>query len=260
VAVCRCERWNCDAFPVAAEELTLWQLSWPRLGRAICAGLGLASRPAETGLFNTRQIGAWSADAVPVLLTIQNDPDELRRVIAELGTRLRHPYILLSPTNRHLTARCVELLADAGAGFFDLESNTRFTAAGTLQAVRAPGELFARFTPEPPETDRSVVERAFALVKALDAECPLREPSAVSTFSHYCLEGWTVSQIARKFHCSRGTVLNRLAFIRRRTGTDPDRFRAVSPHIARVESSFSDPRARSIHRKTAVYGESAEEE
>lgn len=260
VAVCRCERWNCDAFAVAPEALALWELSWSRFGRALCAGLGLQTRAAETGLPNTRQIGAWSAAAVPVLLTLPGHPDDLRQVAAELGTRLRRPYLLLAPTSRHLTAVCLELLADAGAGFFDLASHVVFTPSGELQPLKAPGELFSRFTPEPAQTDGEVVERAFALVKALDSERPLAPPSIVTTFSHYCLEGFNVSRIARKFRCSRATVLHRLALIRRRTGTDPNRFRLLSPQVGRTEDSLADPRARNIHRKQAVYGEGAEEE
>src|SRR5574341_298363 len=110
-AVCRCERWNCDTFTVTPEQLALWELSWTRLGRALCQALGLDRRHAVLGLPSTHQIGSWSAAAVPVLLTIQADPDNLRGVIAELAARLRRPYILLVPTSRHLTAAALELLA-----------------------------------------------------------------------------------------------------------------------------------------------------
>lgn len=258
-AVCRCERWNCDTFPLTAEHLTLWELSWGRLGRALCAGFGLEARPAEVPLRATRQIGSWSVAAVPVLLTLPAEALGLRRVIAELSARLRRPYILLAPTSRHLTASGLELLADAGAGFFDLASHVALTGAGALQPLKTPGELFSKFTPEPAEADRSVVERAFALVKALQPERPLREPSVVTTFSLYCLEGMSVSRIARRFGCSRGTVLNRLELIRRRTRTDPNRFRQLSPQFARMEEELSDSRARSIYRKGAVYGEEGED-
>lgn len=255
VAVCRCDPWNCDTFAVPAEALELWELSWSRLGRALCACLGLEGRAAETGLRRTRQVGAWSAAAVPVFLTLENDPEGLRQVAAELGARLRRPYILLTPTMGAVAAATLELLDGAGAELVDLERHVGLMESGTLQALRTPGELFTRVTPAPDPSDSSVVERAFALVKGLDAERLLRAPTVVATFSLYCLEGMNVSRIARKFHCSRSTVLHRLELIRQRTGTDPDRFRQLSPHLAGVEAGLSDPRARSIHRKSAIYGE-----
>src|SRR5512133_3094031 len=193
VAVCRCEPWNCDAFALSAEDLAVWRLSWARLGRALCAALGLDPRPGAVDLPRTRQVGSWSAAAVPVLVTIPGGGAPLRAVIADLSARLRRAYILLAPTSRHLDAAGIELLSDAGAGFFDLESIVAFGPDVALRPLRAPGDLFARFTPEPPETDRSVVERAFALVKALDTSSRLREPSLVAVFSYYCLEGLTVS-------------------------------------------------------------------
>src|SRR5512138_2103696 len=36
VAVCRCERWNCDDIPLQPGDIALWELSWARIGRALC--------------------------------------------------------------------------------------------------------------------------------------------------------------------------------------------------------------------------------
>src|SRR5437016_794604 len=81
--------------------------------RAIGKAFGLQSKTTQFDLLCTAQIGSWSSDTVPVILTIQWNGHELPAVIAELALRLKRPFILLSPTNTHLTAHCQELLAHA---------------------------------------------------------------------------------------------------------------------------------------------------
>jgi hypothetical protein len=104
VAVCRCERWNCDDLKLTNEDIRLWSLSWARLSRALCQCLGLENKAADLGWSHTRQIGSWSAAAVPVILTIQPESHRFRRTLVELAFRLQTPFILLAPTSQHLTA------------------------------------------------------------------------------------------------------------------------------------------------------------
>ncbi len=248
VAVCRCERWNCADLRLSEEEIVWWELNWNRLGRALCEALSLERRPADWGVRKTRQIGAWSAAAVPVILTVQPEARLFREALLELVSRLRSPFILLAPTARHLTAPCLEMLGRVNAGFFDLASYVRLMPGGRLEPARTPGELFMRFNAEPKVGEQSVFERAFGLVKALDAEL-LQNPTPLAVFRLYCQEGLIVSQIARKCQCSRGTVLNRLKLIAQRTGVEPDRLRQVSGHIAATEENLTDARARRVHRE-----------
>src|SRR5437763_15158303 len=58
-----------------------WQLNRPKLGRALCQAFGFASKTAEFPLPATGQIGSWSAEAVPALLTIQSERREVRWVV-----------------------------------------------------------------------------------------------------------------------------------------------------------------------------------
>jgi len=248
VAVCRCERWNCDDIVLTAAEIACWELSWSNFGRTLCGALSLEVKPVELGLPNTRQIGAWSATAVPVILVIHPQASLFREGILELVSRLHSPFILLAPTSRHLTAPCLELLGRVGAGFFDLQSSVRMLPSGLLQPIRTPGELFMRFTSDPAVEDQSVLQHAFALAKALETESPLDQPTALAVFHAYCQEGLRVTEIARRFRCSRGTVMNRLKLIAQRTGMEPDRLRQLSPQIARVEEELSDSRAARIYR------------
>ncbi len=247
-AVCRCERWNCDDLRLGTEDVVCWELSWRRLAGALCAALSLASQPADLGLRTTRQIGAWSSAAVPVVLTIQPEPRLFRQTLLELVSRLQSRFILLAPTARHLDAPCLELLGRVKAGFFDLGSCVRLMPGGPLQPLRTPGDLFMQFTAAPSAEDGSMLERAFALAKALDGEVPLH-PTPLAVFRHYCQEGLNISQIARKFNCSRGTVLNRLKLIRQRTGMEPERLRRISAQVTAVEDELTDARARRIYRE-----------
>jgi len=56
--------------PLTVADITPLEVSWSRLGRALCQALGLDSRFRTLQPPNTIQFGAWSADAVPAVLTI----------------------------------------------------------------------------------------------------------------------------------------------------------------------------------------------
>ena len=141
-------------------------------------------------------------------------------------------------------------LHDAGAALFDLQSTLTFTPSGALVPLKTPGELFAQFTPQPKEIDLDATARAFALIEQLEAQTNLPPPTTMTVFRLCCKEALTAAEAARRCECSKATILNRLALIRKRTGIDPARFRALSPHIAKIESQLSDPRARRIRRSS----------
>src|ERR1051326_7765027 len=102
VAVCTCDPWNCPDLELTLADLVILEWNWARFSRALCRAFGLDAKFVELNLWQTCQIGSWSADAVPVMLTIQSERNEFRRVVAELVARLRRPFILLAPTSRHL--------------------------------------------------------------------------------------------------------------------------------------------------------------
>jgi hypothetical protein len=254
VGICRCEPWNCDDLPLTPEAVALWSVSWPRLGRALCAALGLQSRPAELGLPHTRQVGAWSSASAPVLLTLGGE--RLSWLISQLALRLRRPFILLAATDSGLDVRAQELLAQAQAGCFVLGSCVELSGNGTLRPLVTPGELFARFSPQPKEAlAEGAARQAIALVRALEAEPAARKAPLYTVFRLYCIEGFTVAQVARHCRCARSLVFVRLAALRRKLGADPRTFRQYSPHLERMEESLADPRARRVYRKGAAYGE-----
>src|ERR1039457_1139151 len=144
-------------------EITPWEVSWSKLGHALFEVLELRGKPAPLPLPNTLQIGAWSADGVPVILTVQVCGATFRRLVAGLVARLQRRFILLAPTSYHCNAPCQELLAHARAVFFPLETTVLLSDNRRLRTTRPPGELFAQFTPRRKETDESETARVFRL-------------------------------------------------------------------------------------------------
>ena len=260
LGICRCESWNCHDLQLSAEDLTLWTLSWARLGRALCQALGLQGKTANLNLPATRQLGSWSADAVPVLLTLQSEREEFLFAIGQLVARLRQPFILLAPTSQHFDVQGKELLANVGAEVFALDSYVDLSSAGTLRPRVPPGELFSRFNPQPKEAvSESTAQKAFALVKALDSEQPSSKVSLYTVFRLYCMEGLNAVQVARKCGCGRSLVFLRLQALSRKLGTHPRTLRQYSSHFQDIEKSLADPRARRVHRKSAIYEEEQED-
>src|SRR5690349_17380754 len=152
IAYCQCEPHTCPEIHLTIDQVTLWEINQPRLARAIARALGCPAKITPLTTRNTFQFASWSADSVPIILTLQTRHHRFGRVIAELLT-LGRPYILFAPTNIFLDAACQQLLAHAKAAFFPLDTTVRLTPNGTLEPLRPPAELFAAFTPQPKEVE-----------------------------------------------------------------------------------------------------------
>jgi hypothetical protein len=253
-ALCRCDPPTCPDIPLTPDDIVLLELSWSKLARALCHVFALDYKPADLGLLNTRQIGSWSVDAVPVILTIQHERAWFRTVLLELLARLRQRFILLAPTAKNIDAVSHELLASSDAAFFSLDANVSLTSEGALRLIHAhPGELFAKFTPQPRDNDEDVASRAFALVHQLDSQGTRNPPSVLAVFRMYCIDGFSLTTIARKCGTTRPTVRQRLRLVETKTGMDIDQLRKVSAHLEKAEASFADSRASHIHRKNLIY-------
>jgi hypothetical protein len=215
-------------------------------------GARLAPSRLDVGVDRTLQIGSWSEDAIPVLVTINPESPLLQSTLAELGVRLPPPFIVFGPTKRLLTTRCLELLKHTGAGYFALASTIRLTEHGTLVCEESPGRLFAAFTPQPKELPEDVARRAFALASRLDARGRMHPPTPLTVFRMYCVDELSAEQIARKCRCSKTTILNRLQSIRSATGMNPNQLRAYSAHLAKLDPVTIDPRAKHIYPEALV--------
>src|SRR5206468_77678 len=136
--------------------------------RAIAKAFGLASKLEPFSARYTAQIGSWSTDAVPAILTIQCDQNEFRYVVASLVARLHCRFILFAPTSSYMDAASLGYLANVRAEFFPLESHLILTEHGTFQPKTPPGEIFARFIPAVAD-DQEMLRNTIALVKEVDA-------------------------------------------------------------------------------------------
>ena len=252
VATCYGDSNRPQEIPLTVADITPLEVSRSRLGRALCQALGLDSRFRTLQPPNTIQFGAWSTDAVPAILTIQAYPCAFRRVVSELVAELRTPFMLFAPTSNHLDVPSLGYLTGVRAAFFPLDSTVLLTGDGRLCPAKSPGELFAQFTPQPKETDGEVARRAFALVRTLDSERPMKPPTLLTVFRLYCMEEMSAAEIGRRFRCSKATVISRLNLIRQRTGADPENLRRLCVWLDKIAEDASDPRASRIRRRRLI--------
>jgi hypothetical protein len=145
IAACDCEQWNCADLILTPSEIQILELNWARLGRALCHALELQPRPAELALPAARQIGAWSEQPVPVILSIPADARGLQQLILALAARLERRFILLAPGADCFDAASQEILVRAEAEFLALNAHLQLTRDGILRPVHPPQALFARF-------------------------------------------------------------------------------------------------------------------
>ena len=256
LAVCTCDPWNCDDFAVLRDEAALLELNWPRLGRAICKAFECDFRETDLHLPLTRQIGCKFANAVPVVLTIQNGRDEFRQGVAGVVAQLGRPFILLGPTSRFQDANSLGLLHVARAEFFDLASHVALLPGGMLQARKSGGELFSRFLPAPEETVREgEATRVFALMKMLDSGA--KKAPLDTVFRMLVVEGRTQEYAARACRCSEGLVSMRVAEIEKRMKKSIAELQELASHLGEMASTVKNP--RSGYRE-AVAGEPDDEE
>jgi DNA-directed RNA polymerase specialized sigma24 family protein len=242
-------------------DVELWEVSYAKLARAVCAAFGLRQRFCELGLAGTFQAGVWSADAVPVILSVYGTREQFRNAVARLCARLRRRFILFAPTATHMDASIEEMLHREQSAFFALEAVATLTPGGSIVAAQAPGELFSAFRPAATEQlDEDTARSAFELVRRLEMSDRLKPPTLVTVFRLYCIDQFSAARIARVSGCAKSTVLERLKLLRQKTGVDPARLRALSSHLARADDSLSDSRAKHIHRRSAAYGEEDESE
>jgi len=187
LGICQRDPPRCPPIELTLADITPLELNWTKLARAISKAFGLNSKFAALPIPPTVQLGTWSADAVPVIFTIQTERHHFRQVVCELIARLHQRFILFAPTSLHFDALCQELMVAAKAGLFPLDANVTLTANGNLLASKTPGELFAKFTPEEKLPEDAAL-RAFAVLKSMDTDQPVRKASVFSVFRLYCIE------------------------------------------------------------------------
>src|SRR5262249_23273521 len=69
IGACRCSPSDCPDVPLEIANITPLEVDWERLAHGICQAFGCESNTTKLKADNTIQIGSWSAEAVPVILT-----------------------------------------------------------------------------------------------------------------------------------------------------------------------------------------------
>lgn len=249
VGVCDCEEWNCDDIPLTEADLVMHELNLSKLGRAIANAFDCNAKEIGFPLQGTRQVAAFGNAALPVVLTIQRDPQELRDVIAQLGIRLRKGFVLLIPTSRLVDATVVELLSNAKAGFFDLESHVTLLPSGKLQAHRKAGELFRPYLPEPePSASAAEAKRVIEMSSRLNAGAKVRKAPLGVVFEMLVRQGHSQEHAARECGCAPSLISARVAEIEKRMGLPLPQLKALATQLGDMELG-KDSRAKSVYRK-----------
>ncbi len=229
-------------------EITPWEVSWSKLGHALFEILELHGEFAPLPLPNTLQIGAWSADGVPVILTVQVCGATFRRVVAELVARLQRRFILLAPTSYHCNVPCQELLAHARADFFPLETTVLLSDNRRLRTTRPPGELFAQFTPQQNEADEAAAARVFRLFgELLGLGTDLVAPPA-RVFDLMVFKQKTKAETALACKCVASSITKRVALIESHFAMPIERLRAFASDLKERQTTVKGDRyARKKH-------------
>jgi hypothetical protein len=254
IAICRCIPPRCPDIPLTIEQATPLFLNRARLARALCRVLDCHRVSSELAVGHCVQIGAWSADAVPVILCLRTDAASFRSAIPELAMRLGRAFILFAPTPAHMTAACYELLADAQSLFFALANTVSMSLHdGRLYPLKTPGELFAPLTPQPRQgINENTAIDLLRLIHLLSAKENFKKAQPYAVFVHYFANGLSAAETARACKCTKGLIFIRLRWLRQKLGHSPAQLRAIAAQHHDLITAPSDPRARRLNPQRAV--------
>jgi hypothetical protein len=236
VGICRCESWDCPDLKLQPADVELFELSWSRLGRGIARAFDCEAKEVDFKLRGTRQVAAFGAVGLPIVLTLRVERHEFRHVVAELMARLRRPFILLAPTNRALDGLGHELLANAGAGFFPLDSTLTLLPSGQLHSARPAGELFSPYLPAQAETvNETEAQRIFGLLQKLRSRRPGEKAPLHEVFVALVLEDRTQRATAERCDCSLGQIAARVRELELQFGLTLGQLRAYARPLLELE-------------------------
>ena len=235
------------------------ELNWREFGGELADALGCRRKLSYSGFSQAYQIGAWGENAIPVFLSINSDERDFIQAATGVAALLRQRFILFAPTNHHLTSLVLGILKSHDAAFFTLAASVRLTDAGRLQALQAPGQMFASFNPPTNTEGESCAKMVLSVLSRLDLESQGRKAPASMVLRLYCVEGLEPCQIADRCRCARSLVYSRLKLLRKELDCDPAELRRHSAHLDQVTDTLTDSRARRVRAEAAIYGEVEDE-
>ncbi len=260
VGVCECPE-GCSAgdMRLTEEMIAVYGLQRKKLGRAVVTAFGFQRRESDLGVEGVTQIGAYQHRAIPVLLTIQNSAPAFKETVARLAGQLPESFILFVPTDAFLDADCRGMLKRIQAGCVLLNQSVALQTNGILKVNGQPRDWLT-FIPAEADTNSAVelIRKAWALAKQLDGDFKGKSPLPSKVLELYCDKNMSLSQIAHKCDCSKGTVINRKRELEKRLDTPLNQLRGHSTAFEKVEAEMSDKRAKRIHRRSFAQEEAEE--
>ena len=253
VAVCHCDPCRCDNIPITEKDLVLYAPDLATIGRSVVRAFGFHAREKEVGIFGMLQIGAFTDQAIPVILSVQSDRRSFAARVCEVVARLRQKFILVAPTATFMDSTTQSILAGVGALFIPLDASVRLTAAGALQTVKPPLEILEPIVPPHAPTDEEVVAAALGLIHQLDNTPKAQKPTHSEFFRLYCFEGLSLEQIKKRVKCSLGTVSNRKRRCEDVLGPPLERFRQHGALVDILEKQRKEARAQYVHSRAGIY-------
>lgn len=245
VGLSDCDLGGCNDVKLSPPEIAISELNWKKLGRAIAAALGCDYRESDLGIPGTKQIAAFGASSLPILLTIQHERHWFASAVSQALALLGKQFILLSPTSQFLDANSKGMIANARAGFFPLETILTVNANGTLQASKSAGELFSAFLPEAAApVQKSEALRVFEIVRKLRSESGKEVAPLFDVFNYLVLDGLSQRQAAKKCDCSIGTMSLRVTALEERFELTIEQLRGFASDLKEMESTVKGDKYR----------------
>ena len=231
------------------------ELDEERLGSAIARAFDLPWKGKQMrSIPNTWQIAELSS--LPIILTVQQETEAFRGVVAELAAKRRTPFVLLAPTRQHMDADTEELLVPCRAGFFDLETQLTLLESGRLTARKSGGELFSPLLPEQRDAlNEAEAGRLFKLMKMLDDDesDQRRKAPLHRVFRLLVLEKCPKSEVARKCKCTASLITLRVGELENKMGLKLEQLLRFASRLNEMEVE-KDPRARTVYRQGLARG------
>ena len=213
-----------------------------RLTPAVVKALACTPVAKPFGSRRVVQVTALGNPPVPVLLTIQPDPESYQNVIAQLAVKLPKGFILLTPT-KLADAGAMDWAARANVGLYDLESNFDITPSGNLHSAKTGLELFAANLPATRDamTDTEAV-RIFGILQKLRSKQTGITAPLIDVFNVVVMERTKYRAAAKKCGCSVGTLTTRIRELEAEFGLPVKQLQAFADRLLDMQTSVKGQR------------------
>ena len=148
-AVCHCDIGNCPSLTLQPRDILIHALDSRKFCRAIRAAFGFDAPPDERAILpgapHAWPVGTYGATHSPVYLIIRPTEPEFLKEVEGLITGQADPFILLAPTECHLTPTVQTVLQRQKAIFIPLSLTLALAGPGRFQTTNPIQPILDRF-------------------------------------------------------------------------------------------------------------------